>query len=266
MMLGSVTLLLERLGARTRHLAGSFVYAVGFGIEVARQLVLFLFGKRPAFRVLTLQILFTGVEALAIVAVLSLSLGAVIIIQGLSLLPQFGQAELTYTVLVVVITRELGPILTAFIVAARSGTAVATELGTMVVNREIEAYIATGVNPIAYLVVPRVIGVTVSVILLNVYFNVFGLAGAFFASRPTAGVALWEYVAQLGAVLQVRDLLGSALRSAVFGVIIALVSCHHGLLVEQASTEIPQQAIRAVSRCFVLLIVVNAGLTLVYYL
>ncbi len=261
-----MTVLLERLGARSRAELASALYAVGFFFEVVRRLALFAFARKPAIRVLTMQILFTGVEALGVIAVLSMSLGAVVIVQGLSLLPQFGQASLTYTILIVVITRELGPILTAFIVAARSGTAIATELGTMAVNREIEAYIATGINPISFLVVPRVIGVTVSVLLLNVYFNVFGLAGSFFVSRLAAGVTLAEYTRELSAVLQLGDLIGSAIKSVIFGVLIALISSYHGLLVEQASTEIPQQAIRAVSRCFVLLIVVNVALTALYYL
>lgn len=261
-----MTALLNRLGARGRAEFASALYAVGFFIEVFRQLALFAFARKPALRVLTMQMLFTGVEALGVIAVLSMSLGAVVIVQGLSLLPQFGQASLTYTILIVVITRELGPILTAFIVAARSGTAIATELGTMVVNREIEAFIATGINPISFLVVPRVIGVTVSVVLLNIYFNVFGLAGSFLVSRLTGGVNLAEYTRELSAVLQLGDLVGAAIKSLIFGALIALISSYHGLLVEQSSTEIPQQAIRAVSRCFVLLIVVNAALTALYYL
>ena len=108
-------------------------------------------------------------------AFIALALGALIIVQGNSILPRFGQGKLLYTLLVIVITRELGPLLTAFIIIARSGTAIATELGNMVISHEIEAYVAVGINPIAYLVVPRFLGVTVSMVLLTVYFNFFGL-------------------------------------------------------------------------------------------
>ncbi|TVR00638.1 MAG: ABC transporter permease, partial [Spirochaetaceae bacterium] len=140
-----------------------------------------------------MQILFTGVEALAVTAVIAVGLGAVIIVQGTSLLPQFGQIQLLYVILITVITRELGPILTAVIVASRSGTAITTELGNMVINHEVEAYIASGINPIAYLVVPRFLGVIISMVVLNLYFNIFGLLGSWMVTQLIAPVEFVQY-------------------------------------------------------------------------
>ncbi|MEE8441614.1 MAG: ABC transporter permease, partial [Spirochaetia bacterium] len=160
--------------ARVRRL----FYALGFMVEVFKQTVRFLTRRKVGTRVLTMQVLFTGVEALSVVATISLSLGAVIVIQGLSLLPQFGQGQLIFDILIIVITRELGPLLTGVIVTARSGTAISTELGNMVISHEIEAYIVTGINPIRHIVAPRFIGVTLSTLLLNLYFNIFGLLGS----------------------------------------------------------------------------------------
>ncbi|HUX22707.1 MAG TPA: ABC transporter permease, partial [Spirochaetia bacterium] len=174
-----------------------FLYAAGFFLQVIRSSAHFLHRRQLGYKVLTLQILFTGVEAVGVVSVLALALGAVIIIQGLSLLPQFGQGRLVYSILVTVITRELGPILTAFIIIARSGTAIATELGNMVVSHEIEAYVSVGVNPISYLVVPRFIGVTLSLLLLNLYFNLFGLAGSFFVTALIRPIQFVEYFRNL---------------------------------------------------------------------
>jgi phospholipid/cholesterol/gamma-HCH transport system permease protein len=243
-----------------------FSYASGFFYQVLKESALFLRRRQLGYKVLTLQILFTGVEAVGVVSVLALALGAVIIVQGLSLLPQFGQGQLVYTILITVITRELGPILTAFIIIARSGTAIATELGNMVVSHEIEAYLSVGINPIAYLVVPRFLGVTVSLLILNVYFNVFGLAGSFFVTALVRPVHFVEYFRNLLLSLQLADILSSLIKSLVFGVIISVVATFNGFRVRQSSTEIPQMVIKAVGQGFVLCVVADAIVTLIYYL
>jgi phospholipid/cholesterol/gamma-HCH transport system permease protein len=254
----------ERIGRKAILRAQSFAYAMGFFYEILKETVNYLRQTRSR-RVLTFQILFTGVEALTVIAVLALALGAIIIIQGVSLLPQFGQGSLIYTILITVITRELGPILTAFIVTARSGTAIATELGNMVINHEIEAYVATGINPINYLVVPRFIGVTVSVVLLNLYFNIFGLLGSYFLTQFVQAVGFVDYFSNLLGALSLVDVVSSLIKSVVFGAIISTVATYYGFKVERSSTEVPQTAIKSVGQGFMLLIVANAILTLVYY-
>ena len=257
---------IERIGARAIARVRGVGYGLGFMVEVFRQTGRFLTRRSTGSRVLTMQILFTGVEALSVVATISLSIGAVIIIQGLSLLPQFGQGQLIYNILIIVITRELGPILTALIVTARSGTAIATELGNMVINHEVEAYSVTGINPVQHLVVPRFIGVTLSTFLLNLYFNVFGLMGSYVVTQIVNPIALSEYSSGLLAALSVTDVAASVVKSLVFGAITALVATFYGLRVERASTEIPVAAIHSVGRGITLLIVANAVITLAYYM
>jgi phospholipid/cholesterol/gamma-HCH transport system permease protein len=191
--------------SRTRD----FSYAMGFFFQVLTETALFVRRRQVAFRVLVLQILFTGVEALSIVSLVALSIGAVIIVEGGTILPRFGQSSLMYSILIIVITRELGPLLTAFIVIARSGTAIATELGNMVVSHEIEAYLSVGINPIAYLVVPRVLGVTISLMALTIYFNVFGLIGSFLVSQFVKPVPFGEYFRALLSAMQLADILST---------------------------------------------------------
>lgn len=242
------------------------VYSAGFFFEVMKETAFFMRRKTVGVKVLVMQILFTGFEAITVIAILSLSLGAVLIIQGISLLPQFGQGQLIYQILITVITRELGPILTAFIIIARSGTAIATELGNMVVSHEIEAYISVGINPISYLVVPRFLGVTVSMLLLNIYFNLFGLVGSFFITQLVHPISFYEYFSNLLLTLRAVDILSSMVKSVVFGIIISVVATYNGFKVQQSATEIPQYVIRAVVQCFILCILANALITLVYYL
>ncbi len=109
------------LGRWANGKARDYAYALGFFFQVLKETALFMRRKQVAFRVLVLQILFTGVEAMNIVALIALAFGAVIIVEGGTVLPRFGQTSLLYSILIVVITRELGPILTAFIIIARSG-------------------------------------------------------------------------------------------------------------------------------------------------
>ncbi|MGA2974892.1 MAG: ABC transporter permease [Spirochaetia bacterium] len=245
--------------------ARDYGYAAGFLLQVLKETALFIRRKQVAFRVLVLQILFTGVESLSIVSLIALSIGAVIIVEGGTILPRFGQTSLMYSILIIVITRELGPILTAFIIIARSGTAIATELGNMVVSHEIEAYISVGINPISYLVVPRVLGVTISVMVLTVYFNIFGLVGSFLVSQLIHPVPALEYFRALLRTMQLRDILSTVVKSFVFGVIISVVATYQGFKVSASVTEIPRAAIKAVGQGFVLCFLADALITMIYY-
>jgi phospholipid/cholesterol/gamma-HCH transport system permease protein len=236
---------------------------MGFLSQVLTESALFPKKKQVAFRVLIMQIYFTGVEALGVITIISLSMGAVIIIQGHSLFAQFGQSDLLYSVLIIVITRELGPILTAFIIIARSGTAIATELGGMVVSHQVEAYIAIGVNPISYLVVPRFLGMVIAMIVLNIYFNFIGLFGAFFVSQLFNAIPFEEYFKNLLGALQTTDILSSMTKSLLFGTIISTVATYQGFNVKVSSTEVPQVVIKAFGQGIVLCLIADVIMMLI---
>lgn len=251
--------MLTRLGSWVLTTLSNLLYASGFFLSVLRETLRFRGRYRVGVGVLVMQILFTGVNALSIISIIALAIGGGILIQGADVLSQF---NLLYPMLITIIVKELGPILTAFIIMARSGVAIATELGTMVVNHEIEAYLSVGINPLAYLVVPRVLGVTASLVLLNIYFSAVGLGGAFLFAQLLRPIPAQEYFPSLLAQLQVGDVILSILKSLVFGVVIALVSSYNGFRVNQASTEVPITVIKAVGQGFVLLILTNVLLTL----
>ncbi len=257
--------MLEKLGRWFIDYIKGILYALGFFLKILKTTLLFFRGKQVGKKVLTMQILFTGFEALNIIALIAMALGAVIIIQGVSLLPQFGQEDLTFPILITIITRELGPMLCAFIIIARSGTAIATEIGHNVVSHEIEAYVASGIDPITYLAVPRFIGVTISMLLLNLYFNFFGLIGSFFITQFIEPVQASNYFRKLLSYLRLEDILSSTLKSLVFGIIISLSATYYGFKVEQSSTEIPQMVIKAVGASFVYCILADAVITMIYY-
>lgn len=238
-------------------------YMAGYFYYLTRKTITYLLTRKMDRKVFIMQLLFTGVEALPIVSLISLGIGAVLIVQGVAILPQFGQGEILYDILVLIIVRELGPVLTAFILAARSGTAITTELGNMVVSHEIEAYESVGINPVTYLAVPRLLGVIGSMLILNVYFIVFGLFGSFVVTSMLNPIPLKEYLQNLLQVLTAWDIFISFLKSFVFGYFIAVISTFHGFGVNRAITEVPVATIKSISHCVIYIIVADAVITII---
>ena len=258
--------MVTRIGRWFLNKLSDWAYGAGFFFLVMKEAALFIRRRQVGFRVLVMQILFTGFEALAVTGLIAMSLGALIIVQGINLMPQFGYGQLVHAVMITVITRELGPLLTAFIITARSGTAIATELGNMVISHEIEAYVSVGINPISYLVVPRFLGVTISLLILNIYFNIFGFVGSYFLTQLIQPIQFLEYFRNLLGQIRLADMASSFVKSIVFGAIISTVATFNGFAVQQASTEIPQKVIKAVGGGFVYCIIANALITMIYYL
>lgn len=258
--------MIKQLGRSARHSINEFFGAAGYAFLLHRQSVHLLIRRKITSPVLVSQIYFTGVEALPLLSIISLAIGAAVIIQGVALLPKFGQDELTYKILILVITRELGPLLTALIIAARSGSAITTELGNMVVDHEIEAFVASGINPISHLAAPRLIGVTIAMVLLNLYFSLFGLFGSCLIASIIHGLPLGEYLGNLVMVMTAGDLLTSLIKSIVFGVILGTIATYYGFKVERAVTEVPQKTIQSLGVSMALCIVANTVISFLFHL
>ncbi|OHD14074.1 MAG: hypothetical protein A2086_12115 [Spirochaetes bacterium GWD1_27_9] len=252
-------------GKAIRTAFTEFVYFAAFIKVTIVEIFLFSTRKQVTSTVLYRQILFTGYEALKLISLIGLALSGIIIIQGMQLLENFGQSDLVYDILIITITKELGPLLTAVIIIARSGTAISTELGNMVVNHEVEALTSIGINPIAYLVVPRVLGVVVSLFCLSIYLNASGIFGGYIISTINQPLSLWEFLKNLSVKLTIKDLIMSQTKSFVFGFIIALISCYQGLKVNFASTEVPQYTIKAVVSSLTWIIVFDIIIDIFYY-
>jgi phospholipid/cholesterol/gamma-HCH transport system permease protein len=156
--------------------------------------------------------------------------------------------------------------LAAFIIIARSATAIAIEIGNMVISHEIEAYISVGVDPIEYIAVPRFIGVTVSLFLLTIYFSIFGLAGSFLVARVFNPMPAAVYFDHLLQVLTPHDILISIIKSITFGMVISIIAIMSGFSVERASTEIPVAGLKSVGACFAWVIIVDILLSVIYYM
>ena len=244
----------------------SIFYSLGFFTRLLIGTGRFIRKKQAAQKILIMQILFTFVEALGISILLALGIGAAVNIIGLPTLSSIGQERLIYTLLITIITRELGPLLMAFIIIARSATAIATEIAGMVISHEVEAYISVGLDPIEHLGVPRFLGVTISLFMLNIFFNVFGLAGSYLVASFFHPLPAFVYFGNLLDVLTFSDIIITITKSIGFGIVISMVAIGQGFSVERASTEVPVAGLRAVGASFGWCISLNILLSLIYYL
>ena len=214
-------------------------------------------GRRVVRRVFLTQVWFTAIQAIPLIVVLSGILSFLVISQAVRELGRIGATELIGSLMVIAIVRELGPLLTALIVAGRSGTAIAAELATNRVMGEIDALDGMGIDPVHYLVLPRFLGAIVSVFGLIILFDVVAvLAGL--AAAVANGMASPRYFDIVLESLTFRDIWLSAGKGIIFGIVIGTVPAFHGLRAGKAATQVPVAASQAVVASIVAIFLFSA--------
>jgi len=219
--------------------------------------------RKLVHSIMVTQVMFTGVQAVSLVSVIGLLIGASIIIQTNMMMPADG--ELIGRVLVAVVLRELAPLITAIVVAGRSGTAIATELGNMKVNSEVLALSSLGIDPVRFVVLPRMLACVVSVVALMIYFTIVSLTAALALGMLTSGSSLSSFQQGVAGSVMPHDLVLFFAKGVGLGTIVGWLSCHFGLGVKSSPTEVPQQASRAVVNSLVGCVVYNTLLTAGFY-
>jgi phospholipid/cholesterol/gamma-HCH transport system permease protein len=219
--------------------------------------------RAQVHRIMLTQILYSGVQAVSLVSVIGFLIGATIVIQANLMMPADG--EILGRILVAVVLRELAPLITAVVVAGRSGTAIATELGNMKVNSEVFALAALGIDPPRFIVLPRLVASVVSVLSLMVYFSFVSVTAAFLVAVRSTGVSFSSLQSGLASGLMPFDIGLFLLKGVGLGVIVGWFCCHFGLEVKSSPTEVPRQASRAVVMVLVTSVAYNAALTAAFY-
>ena len=220
---------------------------------------------RPVFSVYLRQVYFTGLEAFKIIMVTALLIGTVVITQIVSIAGS-GSERLTGKVIVWIVVRELAPLLTAIIVVARSGTAIAAELSQMKIAGEIDHLESLGIPAATYLIMPRIFGVATAVLVLTVYFEVAAVLGGFLVASLGWHVPWEQYAQGVFSVLTIFELAVSLAKSMLFGLIIAAICCRKGLSVGRSVTHIPQAATKAVMQSLFLLFLIDGVVSLFFLL
>ncbi len=199
-----------------------------------------------------------GVRALGIIGLMSFLIGIVIGQQGAVQLQQFGAEVYTINLIGRITIRELGTLMTAIMVAGRSGSAFAAQLGTMKITEEVDAMRTIGVSPIEALVIPRVLAATVMMPLLAFYAMVMSLLGGGIFCWVSLDIPPLTYIQRLQEVVPIRDLWIGLIKAPVFGAIIALVGCFQGMLVEGNSEDVGIRTTNAVVQAIFLVIILDA--------
>jgi phospholipid/cholesterol/gamma-HCH transport system permease protein len=207
-----------------------------------------------------------GADGLPIVVMITFLVGMVTAFQAIVQLRQFGADIFVADLVALSVTRELGPLMTAIIVAGRSGAAFSAELGTMSVSEEIDALRTLGLSPYGFLVYPRIIALVLVVPLLTLVGDLCGILGGVFVSMLRLDITLTAYWQRTLEVLDLWDVASGVLKSVVFGWAIALVACQRGLATRGGAAGVGLSTTSAVVASLFSLVVIDALFTVIFNL
>jgi phospholipid/cholesterol/gamma-HCH transport system permease protein len=205
-----------------------------------------------------------GAEALPIVSLISFLIGMIFAFVGVMQLNAFGAGIYTADLVAVAMVREMAPIMTAIIMAGRTGAAYSAQIGTMKVNEEIDALTTLGMNPIDFLVTPRVIALVIMLPLLTLYGSLMGILGGATVGLAMIDASLVQYVAQTVDAVNLNALFGGLFKSVVYGSLIAIAGCQQGMACGNSALAVGQSTTRAVVMSIVLIVVSASVLTVLY--
>jgi phospholipid/cholesterol/gamma-HCH transport system permease protein len=210
------------------------------------------------------QIEETGINALPIVGLLAFLIGIVLAYQGADQLARFGAQIFTINLLGVGILREIGGLITAIIVAGRSGSAFTAQIGTMRVNEEIDAMQTMGLNTVDTLVLPRIVGLVIALPLLTFYSDIMGLLGGAVMCYFQLNITIPVFLRQLNEAVSINTLVVGLIKAPVFAFVIALVGCYEGFQVERNAASVGQLTTRSVVEGIFLVIVLDAAFSIMF--
>ncbi|MFV1956781.1 MAG: MlaE family ABC transporter permease [bacterium] len=222
--------------------------------------------KRPFPLKLTVQQMEeVGVRSLPVVLITAIFTGAVLALQTFSGFKRFGAEGLVGTVVALSMTRELGPVLASIMVAGRVGSAMAAELGTMKVTEQIDALVTLATDPVHYLVVPRFIASLIMMPFLVVFADLIGIFGGYTVAVTALGMSSSIYINRTLQFLEFPDIMVGIFKSAIFGMIIALVGCHMGFFTSGGAEGVGRATTRAVVVASILILISNYFLTAIFF-
>lgn len=219
------------------------------------------------------QAYFTGIEAIPLIALISLLLGSLTILNAITVMPKVGFGDFFGNLMVVVINRELGPILTAFIIAGRTGSALAAYLSYMKVGQEVDALESMGIDPIRFLIMPAAVGAMIAVLMCTIIFNSVAIFIGFLVVQLFVVVYPDMFPVQFGwniysssllSALSWPDLIMTLIKPLVFGAVISANAAHHGISIGNDIRQIPQAASKSVVSSFIMIVILDLMLSTIW--
>ncbi len=251
--------MLEALGRNTEAVFGQVVALLGFVGESTVALAgCIAHPARLRWRPVLYNIRKAGFDALPIVGLLSFLLGVVVAYQGADQLRQYGANIFVADLVGLSMLREFAPLITAIIIAGRSGSAYAAQIGTMSVTEEIDAMRTLGIAPLDVLVLPKVLALLIALPLLTVFADVLGVCGGMIMARAQLGVGYAEFLDRFVKAVSITSYLIGICKAPVFAAIIAVVGCFQGFRAKGGADGVGRQTTRSVVQSIFLVIVADA--------
>ncbi len=256
----------ERLGERALLFGRDLAQVVTFLGELLLALPsALLHPRRTRWQDVLVYMKKAGVEGLPIVSLISFLLGLILAFMSSLQLRQFGANIYVASLLAIAMVKELGPIMTAILVAGRSGSAFAAEIGTMKVNEEVDALITMGFNPIHFLAVPKVLATVIVVPLLTLYADLWAIIGGMIVGVLGLDLTVYSYLQETRRSLTLFDLITSLVKAGVFAVLISAIGCQRGFQVRGGAAAVGTATTSAVVAAIFLIIVADSAFALVFH-
>ena len=220
---------------------------------------------RSIYTVIINQTTFTGLHALSFVVFIALIIGATVIIQAMTALPMFGVEGFLGNLMVVIVAREIGPLVTALIVITRSGSAITAEIATQQQSGEIFSLEVLGIDTKLYIVFPRIMASILAIFSLIIIFNSVAFAGGYLISQLFVYIPVDVYYQSLIDALSYEDLVATIIKSLIYGILIPIICCYYGFK-PKSRFEVPIFVSRAVIRTFAVIFVINIIVSVLFYL
>ena len=214
--------------------------------RMAWETLFWMFRPPYRFRIIIASMEFVGVGSIFIVGLTGFFMGAVLSLQLVDGFRQFGAESQTGAVVGMAMAREIGPVFTALMVSSRAGSAITTELGSMRVSDQINALITMAVNPVQYLVVPRVLAGVTMVPLLTMLFNIVGLFGAYVVATMMMGIDPGVFLGRMQWLVDWKDVAQGLIKAGIFGFVVTLVACRQGFFASGGAAGVGQATNRSV--------------------
>ncbi|MBU4346387.1 MAG: ABC transporter permease [Candidatus Omnitrophica bacterium] len=243
----------------------SFLYLMGGLSNLAFQSFYWTFaGPHKKQRILE-QAQKAGVESLPIISLVALFIGVIMALQTAYQMQRLGSEMYIASIVALSLVRELGPVIASLVVAGRVGAAITAEIGSMQVTEQIDALQTLATNPIRYLVVPRLLALSIMLPILTLYADVIGIFGGYLICVHKLGISSSMYLNITFDSLLFKDLFSGLIKTIFFGMIIAFVSCYHGFNVEGGAEGVGRATTRSVVTSFIFIISADCFFTALFY-
>lgn len=243
----------------------SFMYFFGGLANLAGQTVYLTFKPPYKYERILEQAKKAGYDSFPIVSLVALFIGFIFALQTAYFMQRLGSELYIASMVALSIVRELGPVITALIVAGRVGASNAAELGSMQVTEQIDALETLATNPVKYLVVPRFVALGIMLPILTLYANIIGILGSYLICTVKLGITSSMYMHVTFTSLLYKDLFTGLFKSWIFGMLIALISCYEGFNVEGGAVGVGRATTRSVVFTFIMIIATDCFFTALFY-